>query len=59
MNFFEHSDVLYMETTGMDSGEENRHNEHLCEGEIDNMSLYIGTNYHPHDWPRERWNVDV
>lgn len=23
------------------------------------MSLYIGTNYHPHDWPRERWKTDV
>ncbi|MDE7342128.1 MAG: beta-galactosidase [Lachnospiraceae bacterium] len=23
------------------------------------MSLYIGTNYHPHDWPRERWGVDI
>lgn len=21
--------------------------------------LYIGTNYHPHDWPEERWKVDV
>lgn len=23
------------------------------------MALYIGTNYHPHDWPEERWNVDI
>ena len=23
------------------------------------MSLYIGANYHPHDWPRERWPIDV
>lgn len=23
------------------------------------MSLYIGANYHPHDWPRERWDVDI
>lgn len=23
------------------------------------MSLYIGTNYHPHDWPRERWSEDI
>lgn len=23
------------------------------------MSLYIGTNYHPHDWPKERWSRDV
>lgn len=22
------------------------------------MSLYIGTNYHPHDWPKERWEKD-
>lgn len=24
-----------------------------------NMALYIGTNYHPHDWPKERWPQDV
>lgn len=23
------------------------------------MSLYIGTNYHPHDWPEQRWKTDV
>lgn len=23
------------------------------------MSLYIGANYHPHDWPEERWAADV
>lgn len=23
------------------------------------MSLYIGTNYHPHDWPEERWTTDI
>lgn len=23
------------------------------------MSLYIGANYHPHDWSRERWRTDV
>lgn len=23
------------------------------------MALYIGTNYHPHDWPKERWPQDV
>ena len=23
------------------------------------MSLYIGTNYHPHDWNAERWKTDV
>ncbi|MDR1638450.1 MAG: beta-galactosidase [Clostridiales bacterium] len=23
------------------------------------MSLYIGTNYHPHDWPSYRWATDV
>lgn len=23
------------------------------------MSLYIGTNYHPHDWPEERWVTDI
>lgn len=22
-------------------------------------SLYIGTNYHPHDWPEERWAADI
>ena len=21
--------------------------------------IYIGANYHPHDWPRERWPVDI
>lgn len=21
--------------------------------------LYVGTNYHPHDWPRERWQTDI
>lgn len=21
--------------------------------------LYIGTNYHPHDWEKERWNTDI
>ena len=23
------------------------------------MALYIGTNYHPHDWPGERWKEDI
>lgn len=23
------------------------------------MPLYIGTNYHPHDWPEERWPIDI
>lgn len=23
------------------------------------MALYIGANYHPHDWDRERWGTDV
>lgn len=23
------------------------------------MALYIGTNYHPHDWTRERWKTDI
>ena len=23
------------------------------------MALYIGTNYHPHDWPRKRWKTDI
>ncbi len=23
------------------------------------MKLYIGTNYHPHDWEEERWSVDI
>ncbi len=23
------------------------------------MALYVGTNYHPHDWSEERWNVDI
>lgn len=23
------------------------------------MSLYIGANYHPHDWPPERWEIDL
>jgi beta-galactosidase len=23
------------------------------------MALYIGTNYHPHDWPSYRWAADV
>lgn len=23
------------------------------------MALYIGANYHPHDWSRERWSKDV
>ncbi len=23
------------------------------------MSLYIGVNYHPHDWDEERWKVDI
>ena len=23
------------------------------------MQLYIGTNYHPHDWPGERWPEDI
>ena len=22
-------------------------------------TLYIGTNYHPHDWPPERWAQDL
>ena len=25
---------------------------------VNKMSLYIGTNYHPHDWPKERWEKD-
>lgn len=24
-----------------------------------NMALYIGTNYHPHDWEQERWKKDI
>ena len=23
------------------------------------MPLYIGTNYHPHNWPKERWSTDI
>lgn len=23
------------------------------------MALYIGTNYHPHDWDEERWKIDI
>jgi beta-galactosidase len=23
------------------------------------MALYIGANYHPHDWPAQRWKTDV
>lgn len=23
------------------------------------MALYVGTNYHPHDWPEERWRTDA
>ncbi|MDR3147104.1 MAG: beta-galactosidase, partial [Treponema sp.] len=23
------------------------------------MALYIGTNYHPHDWSSDRWPVDI
>ena len=23
------------------------------------MALYIGTNYHPHDWTEERWKIDI
>lgn len=23
------------------------------------MSLYVGTNYHPHDWSEERWKTDI
>lgn len=23
------------------------------------MALYIGTNYHPHDWSKERWRTDI
>ena len=23
------------------------------------MALYIGTNYHPHDWLEERWPIDI
>ena len=23
------------------------------------MSLYVGTNYHPHDWSPERWKTDI
>lgn len=23
------------------------------------MALYIGVNYHPHDWERERWKTDI
>jgi len=26
---------------------------------IDPHQLYIGVNYHPHDWPGERWPVDI
>lgn len=23
------------------------------------MALYVGTNYHPHDWSEERWKIDI
>ncbi len=23
------------------------------------MAVYVGTNYHPHDWTKERWKVDI
>lgn len=23
------------------------------------MALYVGTNYHPHDWTPERWKKDI
>ena len=23
------------------------------------MALYVGANYHPHDWARERWEKDI
>ncbi len=23
------------------------------------MALYVGTNYHPHDWTKERWKTDI
>ena len=23
------------------------------------MALYIGTNYHPHDWTEKRWKEDI
>ena len=26
---------------------------------VDPHRLYIGVNYHPHDWPEERWPVDI
>lgn len=25
----------------------------------DSMSLYMGVNYHPHDWDEERWKIDI
>ena len=27
--------------------------------QIDPQKIYVGTNYHPHDWPRERWAYDL
>lgn len=27
--------------------------------ELDRKMLYVGTNYHPHDWPKERWQEDI
>lgn len=26
---------------------------------VDQNKLYIGTNYHPHDWTPERWRIDI
>ena len=26
---------------------------------VDQNKLYIGTNYHPHDWTKDRWRVDI
>jgi beta-galactosidase len=26
---------------------------------VDSDALYVGTNYHPHDWPAERWEKDL
>lgn len=27
--------------------------------ELNREMLYVGTNYHPHDWPKERWKEDI
>lgn len=31
----------------------------MNQARIDPHRLYIGANYHPHDWPRERWPIDI